>query len=145
MQRYNNMNMKKQKQRGFSLVEVLLLVLVLGIVGTAAGQALQSIARIPGQADLHFQIETRLISRMEEIRAMDFDAVALGNPSSLSDSIPIGPHNTTYTRNVVVALADANGDGNVEATFKQVTITCGGQSVTMLLSKGTTTNPSPSP
>jgi len=116
-------------------MEVLLLVLVLGIVGGAAGQALQSIAKVPGQTDLNFQIETRLISKMEEIRALDFDAIDVGSPSLLSDTVPIGPQAVSYARTVAVALIDANGDGAPEATFKQITITCGGQCVTMLLAK----------
>jgi len=122
---------KTKKQRGFSLIEVLLLVSVLGIVGGAAGQAMMVVAKVPSQTDLHFQIETRLISKMETIRAMDFDNIN----DSLTDSVPIGPQDTMYLRNVEVINIDGNGDGYADLTFKQVTITCGGQSVTMFVSK----------
>ena len=118
---------RRGSARGFSLMEVLLLVVVLGIVGGAAGQALQSVAKVPVQADLDLQIETQLISKMESIRSLPFDSVTVGNLSSLTDTVMM--NNAQYTRAVTVALADANGDGMTEATFKQVTIVCSGHSI----------------
>ena len=119
---------------GFSLMEVLLLVVILGIVGAAAGRALQAVAKVPGQNEQNFQIETLLISKMEQIRSMSFDTIAVGSPSStLSDTVTVA--NTSYPRTVTVALADGNGDGFAETTFKQITVSCGGQSVTTLISR----------
>jgi type II secretory pathway pseudopilin PulG len=119
---------------GFSLMEVLLLVAVLGIVGAATGKALIAIAKVAPQNDISYQLETRLISKMEEIRSMAFDAVAVGSPNStLSDSVTV--LNVAYPRTVTVALADGNGDGTADSTFKQVTVTCGGRSISTLISK----------
>jgi Tfp pilus assembly protein PilV len=120
--------------RGFSLLEVMLLVIVLGIVGGAAGRALQSMAKVPGQTDQNFQIETRLISKMEEIRALTFDAITAGIPNqTLSDTVVIS--GVSYNRTVnVTAMANPDGSGN-SGTFKEVTITCGGQSVSSRISK----------
>jgi prepilin-type N-terminal cleavage/methylation domain-containing protein len=121
-------------RRGFSLIEVLVLVAVIGIVGAAAGRALQNIARTPVSSDQNFQVETQLISKMEAIRAMGFDSIAVGSPNgTLTDSVTIG--GTSYTRTVTVALADVNGDGAAEANVKVITVTCGAQTVTTLISK----------
>jgi hypothetical protein len=101
-------------------MEVLLLVVILGIIGVAAGSALQSVAKSAGQTDASFQIETQLISKMEQIRAMPFDSIALGTPNpTLTDAITI--NGTLYARTVNVILADGNGDGVLDANFKQIT------------------------
>ena len=120
--------------RAFSLMEVLLLVVVLGIVGAAAGRALQAMAKVPGQADLNLQIETRLISKMEQIRSLGFDSIVAGSPNvGLSDTVTI--EGASYDRTVnVTVLANPDGSGN-SGTFKQITVNCGGQSVTTLISK----------
>jgi hypothetical protein len=115
-------------------MEVLLLVVVLGIVGAAAGQALQAMAKVPGQADLDFQIETLLISKMETIRSLGFDSIAAGSPNAtLSDSVTIGAASYGRTVNVTV-LTNPDGSGN-SGTFKQITVTSGGLSVTTLISR----------
>ena len=120
--------------RGFSLMEVMVLVVVIAIVGAAAGQALQAVCRTPVMTDRNYQIETQLISKMEAIRAMGFNAIAVGNPNAtLSDIVSVA--GTDYQRTVTVALADANGDGTAEANFKMVTVTCGSQSVSTLVSR----------
>lgn len=120
--------------RGFSLMEVLILVAVIAVVGAAAGRALQVVARTPVLTDQNYQIETQLISKMEEIRAMTFDNIAVGSPNStLSDIVTIS--GTSYQRTVTVALADANGDGSAEANFKQITVTCGGQTISTLITR----------
>jgi len=120
--------------RGFSLLEVLVLVVVIAIVGAAAGRALQTVARTPVLTDQTFQLETQLISKMESIRAMTFDNIAVGSPNStLSDIVTVS--GTTYQRIVTVALADANGDGSAEATFKIITVTCGGQSISTMITR----------
>ena len=125
---------RKSSGRGFSLMEVLLLLVILGIVGVAAGTAIQAVAKSPGNNDVAFQIEIQLLSKMEQIRALSFDSIATGSPNAaLSDTVTIG--STQYPRTVTVALADANGDGNADATFKSITVTCGGQTVVTLISR----------
>jgi prepilin-type N-terminal cleavage/methylation domain-containing protein len=125
---------KSRPKRGFSLMEVLMLVVILGIVGAAAGKALTAMGKVPGQTDLNYQLETRLISKVEQIRAMPFDSIFAGNPStSLSDTVTIS--GVTYPRTVVVAFADGDGNGSPDITFKQVTVTCAGRSISTLISK----------
>jgi prepilin-type N-terminal cleavage/methylation domain-containing protein len=122
------------KKRGFSLMEVLMLVAILGIVGAAAGRALISMGKVPGQTDLSYQLETRLISKLEEIRALHFDTVAVGSPNpTLSDYV--GVSGVSYPRTVTVVLADGDGNGSADATFKQVTVTLAGRSISTLISR----------
>jgi prepilin-type N-terminal cleavage/methylation domain-containing protein len=124
---------KQNRRRGFSLVEVLILVAVLGIVGAAAGRALQAAAKMPVTTENNLEIETALITKMESIRALAFANIAVGAPNAtLSDTVTIG--GTSYARTVTVALADANGDGNAESTFKTITVTCNGMTVTTQVS-----------
>lgn len=131
---HNLTSRARRRAAAFSLMECLMLIVILGIVGVGAGQALQSVAKSAGQTDTAFQIETQLLSKMEQIRALAFDSVAVGAPNSaLTDTLTI--NNQSYARTVTVALADANGDGVVEANFKQITVTCGGQSVSTCISK----------
>jgi hypothetical protein len=115
-------------------MECLLLVAIMGIMAVASGQALQTIAKSPGQNDQAFQIETQLLSKMESIRAMSFDGISLGSPNStLSDSVIVSGQ--TYQRTVNVALVDGTGDGVADVNLKQVTVTCGGQSVSTLVTR----------
>ena len=117
-------------------MEVLVMVVVLGIVGAAAGQALQAMARTPVAADETFQIETQIISKMEELRCQTFAAVVVGSTNStvsIGDAT-VGGAVKYYQMTVVVSLADANGDGVADATLKQISITCGGQTMTTLIS-----------
>ena len=123
----------KMNKRGFSLMEVLLLVAILGIVGAGAGKALTSIAKVPGQTDLSYQLETRLISKLEQIRSLPFDSVPIGSPSTLSDTVQVS--NTTYPRTVTVDYADGDGNGSADLTIKQVTVTCAGRTISTLISK----------
>ncbi|GEM_PF-2234199 len=125
---------KTAHRRAFSLLECLMLVVILGIIGVAAGNALQNVAKSPGITNQSLQIETQLISKMEQIRSLPFDSVAIGNPNAtLSDYVTIG--NALYQRTVVVAQADANGDGMADVNFKSINVTCGGQSITTYISK----------
>ena len=103
--------------RAFSLIEVLVLVVVLGIVGAAAGRALQAVVRTPVLTDQSFQLETQIVSKMEDIRAKSFDSVAVGSPNAtLSDIVTVGGVN--YQRTVTVAYADADGNGAKRAAVQ---------------------------
>jgi len=131
-----NKRIHSRARRGFSLMEVLVLVVVLGIVGAAAGQALQAMARTPVAADETFQIETQIISKMEELRALSFASVVVGATTStvsIGDA-SVGGNVKYYQMTVTISLADANGDGIADATMKQISVTCGGQTMTTMIS-----------
>ena len=108
-----------------------MLVVALGIIGTAAGTAMQVMAKAPAQTDAYFQIETQLISKMEQIRSLPFASVTVG--TGLSDSITV--NGTTYQRSVTVILTDGNADGIADTSFKQVTVTCGNQTISTLIAQ----------
>jgi hypothetical protein len=118
-------------------MEVLVLVVVLGIVAAAAGRALQAVARAPVTTDEVFQLETQMISKMEELRAQTFDSLIVGSTQS---TISIGDLNIPgaaryHQMTVAIALADADSNGIVDANFKQITVSVAGQSITTLVTR----------
>src|SRR5690348_14185310 len=118
---------QRHAQRGFTLLEAMVLMVVLSIVAVGVGVGLQSISRVPTANNLRLAVNSALISKMEELRATTFTALTVG--TSLSDTVTLG--NTTYTRNVTIATADANSDGTLDSDYKVVTVTVNGQSLTM--------------
>jgi hypothetical protein len=124
------------RRRAFSLMEVLILVVVLGIVAAAAGRALQAVARTPVTTDEIFQLETQMISKMEELRAQPFDTLIVGPGTVSTVTVGNAPGTVkTYQMTVEIALADADGNGLPEANFKQVKVSLAGQSITTLVTK----------
>lgn len=101
------------------------LLTIMGIVGVAAGVSLQSLTRMPQKNDEQLCIANALSDKMEALRGTDFTSLTVG--TSLSDSVTI--NNTSYSRTVTIALADANGDGSADSDFKQITVTIGNRSL----------------
>ena len=111
-----------------------MLVIILGIVGASAGQILQATAKSIPQADTQLQIETGLVSTMESLRGKTFDQLLVGSPSSTVVSA-VTINGVSVAPTVNVTLADANGDGAADATFKQITVQIQGQSLSTLVNK----------
>jgi prepilin-type N-terminal cleavage/methylation domain-containing protein len=132
------------KRRGFSLMEVLILVVVLGIVAAAAGRALQAMARTPVAADETLQIETQVISKIEELRALPLTSLVAGTTTStvsIGDA-SVGGQVKYFQMTITISNADADGDGIAEIdpltllpSYKQISVTCGGQTMTTTVSK----------
>ena len=110
--------------RGFTLIEATILMVILSIVAVGAAVSLQALSRGPSANDLQLTINNVLIDKMEQLRALDFSAMTVG--TALSDTVTV--NGTTYVRRVTIALADANGGGN-DADFKQVTVSVNSQSL----------------
>jgi len=113
---------QRVKNRGLSLLEALILVVIVSIVAVAAGVGLQSIVRIPPAMDSILAINRQMASDMDSMKATAWASMA-----SYSNTVTL--NNKTYNRTVTVAQADADGNG-VDADFRQITVAIGGQSMT---------------
>jgi hypothetical protein len=104
-----------------------MLVTILGIVGTTAGQALLAISKTPKQADAALIEETALVSKMESMRSLSFDNLTIG--TALADY-------SDNTVSVDVAYGDPSGGGAQNTNWKQITVRlAGGRQLTTFVSK----------
>jgi hypothetical protein len=104
-----------------------MLVSILSIVGTTAGQALMSISKTPKQADAALLDETALVSRMEYMRGLSFENLNVGT------AVTPGSDSTV---SVDVAYADPHGGGAVNTNWKQITVRlANGKQLTTFVSK----------
>ena len=115
------------RNSGFTLIEAIMLMVIVGIVGLASGIGLQAFAKTPTQTNQPLALNAECVSRMEQMRATDFASLST-KASTLSGNVTI--NGTAYTCSVAVANADADGDGTVDADFAQITVTIGGRSLT---------------
>ena len=117
---------QKRFRKGFTLLEAMLVVAIVGIVAVGAGIGLQSVAKLPEQSDLSLAINSVLVDRMEQMRATAFSGLA-AKATALSGNVTI--NGNTYTCTVTAALADADGNGTTDSDFEQVTVTIGTKSL----------------
>lgn len=120
---------RKMLQRGVTLPEAMILVLILALVAVAAGTGLQAVVKTPAANDMVLSISNALASKMEEARALGFSGLTVGN--TLSDTVTL--NGTTYARTVTVALYDADGNGTADADCIQITVSGGGQTISSLM------------
>ena len=100
------------QRRGITLLETLVLVIILGIVGTSAANALRAVAKAPEQTESALQEETLLVSKLEQVRSAEFDNIPTGTA--------VSPYSDTVL--VDVALADPSGGSTANANWKRVTV-----------------------
>jgi type II secretory pathway pseudopilin PulG len=111
------------RRTGFSLLESMILVVILGIVSLSFGICLQTSVRVAPAVDLRLAIHTRLVDKMEDLASLDFATISAN--SGLSDSVTIG--NQSYSRTVTVSPYDADGNGSADSDCLEVTVTINGQ------------------
>ena len=116
-----------RRNLGFTLIEAIILVVIVGIVGVGAGVGLQAVAKTPTQTNQVLAANAECVNRMEQMRSTDFASLST-RASALSGNVTI--NGTTYTSNVTVANADADGDGTVETDYACITVTIGSQTLT---------------
>jgi type II secretory pathway pseudopilin PulG len=114
--------------RGYTLVEALLLVTILAVTGTSIGEALLSSAQAPYADEQELLIETQLLSEMEALRAT-WQSLPWGASTT---QITIGQQ--TYTMIVDKEKADPNG-GGVQTTFYSLTVQINDRSVVTYVSE----------
>ncbi len=71
------MRTTKFHRPGFSLMESMMLVVILGIVGAGVGQCLSAVAKPPKRNETEFQIALALVNQMETLRDLDFNDPAM--------------------------------------------------------------------
>jgi len=119
----------RRARRGVTLPEAMLLILILALVAVAAGTGLQAVVKVPKANDDILATSNALASKMEEVRALGFAGLPVGN--TLSDTVTI--NGTLLNRSVVVSLYDADGSGTADADCKQISVTIGGQSISSIM------------
>jgi type II secretory pathway pseudopilin PulG len=116
-------------RRAVTLPEAMILILILALVAVAAGTGLQAVVKTPTANDKVLAVSNALASKMEEMHALGFANLPLGN--TLSDTVTL--NGTTSPRTVVISLYDADGDGTLDADCKQITISIGGQTISSIM------------
>src|SRR4051812_16312901 len=118
----------KCKARGLTLIEAILLVLVMSIVSLGASIGLQSVAKVPTQADLPLALNAAALDRMEQMRATPWAGLAAKATALTNTSPGILINGKYYSCTVTATAADADGGGN-DADFMQITVTVGGKTL----------------
>jgi hypothetical protein len=100
---------------GFTLLEALIAVAILGLVGTAVSALYASGSRSVDESIDRMLLDSRLRSRMEFLISTDFASLSNG-----SESVTVNGQNYTITWSV--AAIDLDGDAIPESDAKQVTV-----------------------
>jgi len=104
---------------GFTLVEVALSIIVLGLIAVAVSSAYSTGTRaLDGQVDLVL-LDSRLRSRMELLVSTDFDTLAGGSENVIVNG-------KEFTIDWLVSNIDLNADGIAELTAKQIMVSVAG-------------------
>ena len=116
---------------GFTLIEAMILVVILGIIGVGAGVGLQSVVHTPDAVDNVLAINSALVDGMEQTRAN-----AVSSFSTLAGSSSVVKINgTNYTRTITVAALTAPDGSGATADYKQITVQIGTQSVVCIVTQ----------
>ena len=125
------LNLKRHinTNRGFSLVEVLLSVVLLGLLASVIMYMYSSSYAVIDEEGIQMPLDGYLRSRMELLAGKTFAELSNG-----SETVTV--KGQSYTINWSVAPADLDGDTIPEPTAKQVTVSVAGsanQSLTTIL------------
>ena len=121
------------KFRGFTMVEALLLVGVLGVTADIVGQSLVAMSNTAVQNNNALMINDALLSQMEYLRSM-YTTITPG----WTQTSTINGINSTITS--AVSKADPNqgaagDDGSTSDTFLSLSVQCGDQIMTTYVSE----------
>ena len=110
--------------RGFTLVEALLAILVLGLVAVPTSAALFSLSQGALTRVTDQTVADLMQDKLEDICALRFKDVTLSDPpgsaSALSDTVTV--NDVSMARTVIVDLEDGDNDGVLDEDLKRVTI-----------------------
>jgi type II secretory pathway pseudopilin PulG len=102
-----NLQQKHLRPRGFTLLEALLLVVILGISGAAIGRALNAMTKSPEQNNIRLATDAALLDKMESLRATPWTQLAAdannAGTSAFTDTFTLPDTNSTsVTRTVYI-------------------------------------------
>jgi type II secretory pathway pseudopilin PulG len=113
---------RRTHRAGYTLIEALLLVTMLGIVAAGVGTSMSATANSTQSNDNTLQIDNTLVSQMEILRATwQSDAVGSTNTN-------ITINGTVYPMTQTIATAAPN-TGGVQATYYALTVSINGRSL----------------
>ena len=124
-----NKNNPFKSYRGFTLVEILLAVILLGLMITGISALYISGLQSLNAQDDRMLLDSQLRSRMEVLIGTDFSALSNG-----SEVVSVNGQN--YTLDWTVVSIDLDGDSNPEPNAMQVTVSVsgvGGHSLTTII------------
>ncbi len=132
----------RRSDSGFSLLEVMVVLVVLSIVGVGVSVGMQTAVATPEVTDRALAISTELTSEMENWRAVSFGGAPWPStlPYSVSNNIQlkVGGQRIVYGRTTSIAQWDPNNlasNASPQADFVRIQITINGQSMILFLTK----------
>ena len=128
------------RPRGFTLLEALLLVVILGISGAAIGRALAAMTKSPEQNNNRLATDAALLDKMESLRATPWAqlaADATNSSSAFTDTVSLSDTSLTVTRTVYIIYIDPatlNPSGSATHML-EVNVTIGNDTLTDMLNQ----------
>ena len=116
---------------GFTLLEALILLTILGIISVGAAVGLQSSAKVPSGVDARLAIDRQLTTAMEQTKqtAMSSWATLAGSTSTVT------VNGTSYTQTITVTAQNAPDGSGACTDYVLVTVQIGAQSMTTYLAQ----------
>ncbi|HEY1683336.1 MAG TPA: type II secretion system protein [Tepidisphaeraceae bacterium] len=133
----NNSIVRRCKRRlGFTMVESVMLVSILGVTAGVVGQSLTTMANSAEANNLNLEINDQLMAQMEVLRSTYTTATPAPTSSTpWTKSTPVTLSNgKTYTLNSTIAWADP-GQGSTQSNFLQLQVTLGNQAMSTYVSQ----------
>ena len=116
----------RKRPAGFTLLEALLLVSILGIVGAGIGSALMAMTRSPSQINTAMAVEATLLDKMEYLRSLPFPTLAADVPRGTSlytDTVTIDGVSVPRTVKIVYVVPATTAVSPVATHMLQISVT----------------------
>jgi hypothetical protein len=117
---------RRQRPTGFTLLEALLLVSILGIVAAGIGSALRAVTHVPTENNSTLLAETALLEKMEYLRSLPFATLAADvgrSPSNFTDSPIINGTATPRTVSIVHVVPATSAVSFASTHMLRITVT----------------------
>jgi hypothetical protein len=133
---------RKNRPRGLTLLESMLMLTVLAVIAVATGVGLQAASKVPSANDKILIIDAELNSEMDYWKAWSFASTApwpTTFPYTKNDNVTltINGKATSLARSLTISRWDPNditNNSSPQNDFVKVVITIDGQSITFYMS-----------